>query len=171
MSAYWACAQTAPQREAAAQHFLELGGYQVYLPRLRLIRPRHGRKVEFRQPLFPSYLFVLITAGWWSARWCPHVVRLLTAGDGPMHVPDAIVDEIKSRERGGLVELPRRDAFKPGDQVKVTQGPFLNCLGLYQGQRGRERVLVLLSLLGSPQRVELPKSDVEALRIDGAPLL
>ena len=62
-------------------------------------------------------MFVLITRGWWTARWCPGVVRLLTAGDAPISVPDAIVDEIKGRERGGLVELPRRDGLKAGDQV------------------------------------------------------
>ena len=67
--AYWACAQTEPQREAAAMHFLQLGGYTVYLPRLRVVRPRRGRKVTLCPALFPSYLFVLITSGWWAARW------------------------------------------------------------------------------------------------------
>ena len=101
---YWCCAQTEPKCEAAATHFLGLGGYQVYCPRLQLVRPRHGRKDP---PLFPGYLFVLITVGWWSARWSPGVVRLLTAGDAPMPVPDALIAEIRSRERNGLVELPK----------------------------------------------------------------
>ena len=160
---YWACVQSEPRRESAAQHFLQLNGYQVYLPRLRVVRPRRGRKVTLCPALFPSYLFVLITSGWWAARWCPHVVRLLAAGDEPMHVPDAIVDEIRSRERGGLVELPRRDGFKAGDRVRILQGPFEGHLGLYAGMRPHERVLVLLALLGGEQRVELPKADIEAV--------
>src|SRR6516164_475476 len=106
---YWCCAQTEPQREAAATHFLGLAGYEVYCPRLRLVRPRRGRKVVSHPPLFPSYLFIAITAGWWNARWCPGIVKLLTAGDAPMPVPDSLIFEIKSRERGGLVELPRRE--------------------------------------------------------------
>jgi hypothetical protein len=61
--AYWACAQTEPKREAAATHFLGLAGYEVYCPRLRLIRPRRGRRVETRPALFPSYLFILIQSG------------------------------------------------------------------------------------------------------------
>jgi transcription antitermination factor NusG len=159
---YWACAQTAPAREAAAKHFLELGGYQVYLPRLRVIRSRRGRRIEIKRVLFPSYLFVRVTAGWWTARWCPHVVRLLTCGggDGPMHVSDAIIAEIKSRERNGAVELPRR-GLKLGDQVKVVQGPFTGHLGLYEGMRGPERILVLLRLLGSQQKVELASDAVK----------
>ena len=162
--AYWTCAQTEPQREAVAQHFLGLAGYETYLPRLRLLRARRGRKIESRPPLFPSYMFVLITRGWWTARWCPGVVRLLTAGDAPMSVPDAIVDEIRGRERGGLVELPRRDGLKAGDQVRILAGPFEGYLGLYAGMRPHERVLVLLALLGGEQRVELARENIEAVR-------
>ena len=161
---YWGCGQTEPRREAAAQHFLQLGGFEVYCPRLRLVRPRRGRKVVSHPPLFPSYLFIRIISGWWAARWSIGMVRLLTAGDTPMPVPDSLIFEIKSRERGGLVELPRREKFKAGDRVRILQGPFEGHLGLYAGMRPHERVLVLLALLGGEQRVELPKADIEAVR-------
>ena len=161
---YWCCGQTEPHREAAATHFLGLAGYETYCPRLKLVRPRRGRKVVSHPPLFPSYLFIAITAGWWNARWCPGIVKLLTAGDAPMPVPDSLIFEIKSRERGGLVELPRREKFKAGDRVRILQGPFEGHLGLYAGMRPHERVLVLLALLGGEQRVELPKADIEAVR-------
>jgi transcriptional antiterminator RfaH len=159
---YWCVARTEPRRESAAQHFLQLAGYTVYLPRLRVVRARHGRKTERRPVLFPSYLFVLVQSGWWSARWCPGVASLLTSGDAPMPVPDVLIAEIRSRECNGLVELPRRDGFKAGDRVRVTQGPLLGHIGLYAGMRPHERVLVLLGLLGAEQRVELPKADIEA---------
>jgi transcriptional antiterminator RfaH len=159
---YWCCAQTEPKREAAATHFLQLGGYTVYCPRLRLIRPRRGRKVVSHPPLFPSYLFVLITAGWWNARWCPGVVKLLANGDAPMPVPDVLIAELHARERGGLVELlPPPGALRPGDRVRVTAGPFTGQLGLYAGMRAHERVLVLLAILGGQVRTELAKDAVE----------
>jgi transcriptional antiterminator RfaH len=160
---YWACAQTEPRREAAAQHFLELAGYRTYLPRLRLVRPGRGRKIETRPPLFPAYVFVWIVEGWWSARWCPHIVRLIAAGDGPVHVSAAVVDEIKARERDGLVELPKREAFRVGDAVRVSHGPFAGCVGLYAGMRPHERVLILLALLGGQRPVELARGAVEAM--------
>jgi transcriptional antiterminator RfaH len=62
-----------------------------------------------------------------------------------------------------LVELPPPRGLKAGDRVRVTQGPFAGHLGLYAGMRPRERVLVLLQLLGSAQRVELGRDDVEPL--------
>ena len=158
--AYWACAQVAPQQERAAQHFLGLAGYQTYLPRLRLERRSHGRRIVTKPPLFPSYVFVAIVSGWWAARWCPHVVRLILNGATPAVVADSVIDEIRSRERGGLVELPKPAGFNPGDRVRVLAGPLQGRLGLYAGQRPHERVLVLLALLGGEQRVKLAKKDM-----------
>ena len=63
-----------------------------------------------------------------------------------------------------MVELPRREGFKAGEQVRILAGPFEGHLGLYAGMRAHERVLVLLALLGGQQRVELPKADIEAVR-------
>jgi len=161
---YWCCGQTEPHREAAATHFLGLAGYEVYCPRLRLVRPRRGRKVVSHPPLFPSYLFIAITAGWWNARWCPGIVKLLTAGDAPMPVPDSLIFEIKSRERGGLVELPRREKFKAGDRVRILHGPFTGHLAIFADMRPRQRVEILLQLLGGEQRVTLAKKDIEVVR-------
>src|SRR5262249_11965806 len=128
--AYWACAQVAPQQERAAQHFLGLAGYQTSLPRLRLERRSHGRVVT-KPPLFPSYVFVAIVSGWWAARWCPHVVRLILNGATSAVVADSVIDEIRSRERGGLVELPKPAGFNPGERVRVLAGPLPRHLRLH----------------------------------------
>ena len=114
--------------------------------------------------MFPGYAFVAIEAQWHTARWSIGVIGLIMDGLRPARVADHIIDEIRARERGGLVELPRRDGFKIGEQVRILQGPLARHLGLYVGMRPCERVLVLLALLGGQQRVELPKDDVEAVR-------
>jgi len=59
--------------------------------------------------------------------------------------------------------LPKREAFQVGDQVRITAGAFAGDLGLYQGMRARDRILVLLALLGGQSRVELDKDAVEAV--------
>jgi hypothetical protein len=45
--------------------------------------------------------------------------------------------------------------------VRVLHGPFANRVGLYAGMKPRERVAVLLTLLGGSRRVELADGDVE----------
>jgi transcriptional antiterminator RfaH len=160
---FWAAVRAQPQREALAAHFLGLRGYTVYLPRLREHRVSRGAQIEARPPLFPGYLFVEIVAGWWEARWCPGTLGLVMNSGLPARVPDRVVDGIRKRERNGLIELPRPPKFRPGNRVRVLRGPFAGHIGLYAGMKPRERVEVLLSLLGSQQRVTLAASTVEAV--------
>ena len=163
--AYWACAQVEPQRERIAQHFLGLSGFQSYCPRLRITRRRPGgRSIETRPALFPSYLFVPITIGWWSARWCPGVTRLILAGDAPAIVPDQVIAEIKSRERDGLIDLPKPPPLSRGARVRILRGPFTGHLAIFADMRPRQRVEILLQLLGGEQRVTLAKKDIEVVR-------
>jgi transcription antitermination factor NusG len=157
---YWCCAQVEPRRERLASYTLGLAGYEIYQPLLReQRRSRHGsRKIIVTPPLFPGYLFVWVVRGWWDARWSPGVVRLIMDGLLPARVPDAVVNEIRSRERNGFVELPKVYGLKPGMRVKVLQGPLQDQIGLRAALRPHERVLVLLQLLGSQQRVELARA-------------
>jgi len=161
--AYWCAARLQGHREALALHCLGLAGYETYYPRLRDRRVRHGRRIELRPPLFPGYAFIAIELQWHTARWTAGVINLIMDGTGPARVSDDVIAEIRSRERGGLVELPKPAGLKLGDQVRVLAGPLQGQFGLYQGQRPHERVLVLLALLGGQRRVELAKGDIEAI--------
>ena len=158
---YWACARTELRREAVAVRYLRLAGYETYLPQLRAQRRVAGRKIEARLPLFPNYCFLAIEGAWHSARWTVGVLSLIMDGERPARVPDAVIAEIRSRERKGLVELPSR--FKRGDAVRILRGPFREQVAIYAGMKAHERVDVLLSLLGGEHRVTLPRGDVEAV--------
>ena len=160
---YWDCAQVEPRRERLASHCLGLAGYEIYQPLLREQRRSHGRKITVTPPLFPGYLFVWVVRGWWDARWSPGVVRLIMDGLLPARVPDAVIDEIRSRERGGFVELLKPRGLRPGMRVRVISGPLSAQIGLLAVLRPHERVLVLLNLLGGQQRVELAQSAIEAV--------
>jgi transcriptional antiterminator RfaH len=158
---FWACAQLQPQRERLALHCLALAGYAVYRPLLRQHRVSRGRRIEATPALFPGYAFVLIELQWHAARWAPGVTRIVLDGASPARVPDGVIHEIRSRERGGLVELPPR--FKRGDPVRIKVGVFRERLALYQEQAAHDRVAVLLSLLGGQRRLTLRAGDVEAV--------
>jgi transcriptional antiterminator RfaH len=158
--AYWTCAQLLANRTALALHCLTLAGYEVYHPRLRVHRRNHGRRIEAAPPLFPGYCFVAIELQWHTARWTPGVIRLVLDGTGPARVPDSVIAELRGRERGGLIELPKPPSLRAGDAVRILHGPFAGHLGLYAGMRPRERVEVLLALLGGRSRVLLPENHI-----------
>ena len=99
--AYWAACRLQPHRTALALHVLGLRGFETYCPRLRERRTVRGRRVQCEVPLFPSYAFIRIELQWHAARWCPGVVRLVMDGMQPAKVPDAVIEEIRGRERNG----------------------------------------------------------------------
>jgi transcriptional antiterminator RfaH len=162
---FWCCAQLENNHIGLALHCLALAGYQTYAPRLRTVRVAHGRKLESRPLLFPSYVFVWIVAQWHAARWAPGVTRLVMAGDAvPARVPDGVIDELRAREgRDGLIVLPPPPGLKTGDRVRIVRGPFADRLACFAGMSGRDRVAVLLELLGRQQRVSLARDAVERL--------
>jgi transcription antitermination factor NusG len=160
---YWACAQLLPSKAALALHCLTAAGYVTYYPRLREQRRSYGRKIEVRPPLFLNYAFIQIELQWHAARWAPGVCRLVTNGDGrPAIVSETIISEIRARERNGLVELPK-PALALGAKVRVIEGPLSGIEGLYAGMKPRQRVEVLLQILGGAHRVTLPAGDVDAV--------
>jgi transcriptional antiterminator RfaH len=161
MPSFWCAARLMHRREALALHCLGLAGYLTYCPRLRAQRLSHGRRIEVRPLLFPGYCFVWIELQWHAARWSPGTCGLIMAGDGPARVPEAVIDEIRGRERDGLVELPKPPGLQHGDAIRVVHGPLQGLCGLYDGMKPRERVAVLLQILGDRQRVELAANAIE----------
>ena len=162
--AYWVVSRLAPKHEALALHCLALAGYEVYLPRLRERRVIRHRKVEITPPLFPGYCFTLIRLQWNAARWAPGTFGLIMDGDRPAKVAEAVIAEIRSRERGGLIDLPKPPPLRRGNRVRILHGPFRGHLAIFADMKPRERVEVLLHLLGGEQRVTMAKQDVEALK-------
>jgi transcriptional antiterminator RfaH len=138
--ACWTVAQLQPQRDRLALHCLGLAGFETYQPRLREVR---------RSALFPGYAFVVIELQWHAARWCPGVVRLVMDGLQPAKVPDAVIEEVRGRERNGAVELPKR-ALRRGDRVKILAGPFCGHLAIFADISAHERVAVLLRGIQAP---------------------
>jgi transcriptional antiterminator RfaH len=165
MTAHWYVVQTRPHVEVRAAQHLQRQGFATYLPR-HLKRRRHARRTEIvAAPLFPRYLFVRVdmaTQRWRSIHSTIGVSRLVCNGDDPAVVPDAVIAALRSHERDGYVRLPARPLFKPGEAVRILDGAFASCPGLYDGMASGERVAVLLDLLGRKVRILLESDSVVA---------
>jgi len=155
----WYVAQTHPRAEAKAAAHLDRQGFRVYLPRF-LKRRRHARKVDtVATPLFPRYLFVAIdpvTQRWRAIQSTVGVSQLVCNGELPTAVDDNIIADLRAREGdNGFVQLDQQPKFNPGDKLRLLDGAFTDCLGLYDGMRDGDRVAVLLDLLGRKVRVTM----------------
>lgn len=159
----WGVIQTKPLKERAVCRQLQERGLRSYLPLYRRRPPRSDRPPVLA-PLFPGYLFVDVSEreSAYRAMWTPGVLRLLATDNRPHVVPDELVEEIRSRERGrGYVILRKR--FSPREKVRITRGLLAGFEGVFQQETSDgERVRLLLSHLGYQAMVELPTEDLES---------
>lgn len=167
--------QTAPQWYAVLAHahsenkaaaHLERQGFQTYFPRY-LKRRRHARRVEtVAAPLFPRYLFVAIdvaTQRWRAIQSTVGVVGLVRNGEALAAVPPQVIGALKDREdERGFIQISDKPRFMPGDKVRVIDGAFSNCFGLFEGS-DEDRVSILLDLLGRKVRVTIDDLSVAAV--------
>jgi transcriptional antiterminator RfaH len=166
MTSRWYVVQTQPHAETKAMGHLIRQGFAAYLP-CYLKRRRHARRIEMvAAPLFPRYLFVTVdmaTQRWRSIHSTTGVARLVCNGDDPAPVPPDVVAALQRREDdAGFVKLERRQPFAPGERVRVVEGVFADNLGLFEGMADRERVAILLDLLGRKVRILLDEGAITA---------
>jgi transcriptional antiterminator RfaH len=162
----WYVVQTHPRSEVRANEHLARQGFDVYLPRYQR-RRRHARKVDVvAAPLFPGYLFVAVDIArqrWRCIRSTVGVRHLICHGNDPVPISAVIVEDLRAREgEAGLIRLPMRPPCAPGEKLRVLDGVFSACLGLYDGMTDGERVAVLLDMLGRKVRVLLDYDSVAA---------
>jgi transcriptional antiterminator RfaH len=162
----WYVVQTQVNGELKAAQNLMRQGFEIYLPRY-LKRRRHARKTDFTaKPLFPRYLFVAIdmaTQRWRSIQSTLGVAHLVSNGDDPAMLPEGVVPALKAREDDkGFITIDSKPAFAQGDKIRVLAGVFTECAGLFNGIADRDRVSILLDLLGRKVRVCLDADMVAA---------
>ena len=91
----------------------------------------------------------------------PGVVNIVSMGREPAALADAVIEDIRAREdEGGLIDLERERALRPGEEVRVCEGPFRDAVGLFAAPGDRERVVVLLHLLGREVRARIPLANL-----------
>lgn len=162
----WYVVQSQPNAEAKAVNHLSRQGYNTYLPRY-LKRRRHARRVEIvSASLFPRYLFVGIDLNvqrWRSIFSTVGVSRLVCHGELPTPIASSVIEGLKAREdESGFIQLDQRLKFRPGDKIRVMDGVFGDCLGLYEGMKDSDRVAILLDLLGRKVRVTVNMDSLAA---------
>ena len=164
ISRSWYLVYCKPRQEAVARENLERQGYQAYLPYMRELRRRGGKRIATIAPMFPRYLFVLLSRqvdNWAPIRSTLGVVSLVRFGPAAARVPDDLVAALRSREDAQGIQILPVEGYKPGRRVRITQGSFAGYEGIFQAASGRDRVTVLLDILGRRARTVVASDSIE----------
>lgn len=159
---YWAVAQTISTREDTVAQRLDRIGYEVISPKARF---RVGRMYRVAA-VFPGYVFLKIHEGWYDAKWCMGVLRLIMNGESPAQLPDwEVVKIMEATGKNGLVKIAKAKPTPPqtqiaeGSLVRILTGSFRGINAIYAGMSVHERQCVLLDLLGRQVKTELAVDD------------
>jgi transcription elongation factor/antiterminator RfaH len=160
--ARWYAVKCQPNREALAERHLLNQGFPVFYPRHQRVR-RHARKVDIvRVSFFPGYLFVKLDVTrdrWRCVNSTCGVSQLVMQGSAPAPVPVGVIEQLQLRCDARNI-LGSNTELQPGQPVRILTGALADFVGSLEKQEAADRVRVLLTILGKPTAVVLPRTSV-----------
>jgi transcriptional antiterminator RfaH len=162
-AAGWYCVRTKPKHEhIAAANLARQAGLEIFCPRLRVQRTTRRGIVRVLEPLFPCYLFVrcILEEKLDDMRYTNGVGSLVNFGGHIPRVPDEVVAGLRAYFADEEF-LAVRDELLPGTEVIVAEGAFEGMrASVLRVLPARQRVQVLLEILGRPTEVEVERACV-----------
>ncbi len=162
--AQWHLLYTKPHKEPQVNRLLIERDIETFFPVVQLERG-YGRGIRV-EPFFPHYLFARFDARVGDSltlQWLAGVRTIVHFGDRPAVVPDEAIAELRQRMEpfDEQVLHPGEWRFRAGEYVEIVKGPFVGLDAIFQkGLKSKDRVQVLLHVLGSWNRVELGTSEI-----------
>lgn len=140
--------------------------FRVIVPEQTEIEVKDGVKKEKVKKMFPGYVLVemiMSDEAWYVIRNTPGVTGFIgSSGKGAKPVP-LLPNEIdRILTNMGMSRLDAGSELKPGEKVKVVDGPFKNMYGKIDAIDEENQMLkVLIDLFGQETPVEVMLSQVE----------
>ncbi len=138
---------------------------QVVIPTEEEIEVRGGQRRNVTKKTLPGYVLIQMRMNdqsWNIVRNTPGVTGFVGTGNKPTPLTAEEVDQILTQM---TAEAPKvKVGFRKGQSVRVTDGPFIDFVGVVDeisAEKGK--VKVLLSLFGRETPVELDFLQVEKL--------
>jgi transcriptional antiterminator RfaH len=156
----WHVVQTEGRREVTAGEEIDKLGFAVWVPSFeKLIVDRRSpsrarRKKLVRRPVFPNYLLVGFkpSAKWSDIAHARGVTGIVMAATRPEPVPTDAVERLITAARRNFDE-EIASMFKPGNKVRLTDGPFRFFTGEIEDVDSNLRIIALIDAFGRKVRL------------------
>ncbi|MFC1910764.1 transcription termination/antitermination protein NusG [Chloroflexota bacterium] len=138
---------------------------QIVIPTEKEIEVHSGKKRDVTRKILPGYVLIEMAMSdhcWNIVRNTPGVTGFVSSGNKPTPLPENEIGAIlkQMKEEAPKVKI----GFRQGQSVKVTDGPFVESVGLVDDiNEEKGKVKVLLTLFGRETPVELDFLQVERL--------
>ncbi len=139
--------------------------FEIVIPTEEEIEVRNGQRRTVSKKLLPGYVLVqmmMSDQSWGMVRNTPGVTGFVGSNNKPVPLQE---EEVNRVLRQMEAEAPKvKVGFRKGQSVRVTDGPFIDFMGVVDDiSMEKGKVKVLLSLFGRETPVELDFLQVEKL--------
>lgn len=160
-SPMWFALYTMPQSEQSVLRHLNARGIESFLPTYESIHVwKNRQRVNVVRPLFPSYVFVRIhAAARGSVLGSPGALRIVGNGQGPVPVPEAEIEFLRSDFCRKRAE-PYLDLVI-GKKVRIKDGPMQGVQGTLVQKKNSLRFVLTIALINQNAALEVRADDLE----------
>ncbi|MDD4910258.1 MAG: transcription termination/antitermination protein NusG [Candidatus Omnitrophica bacterium] len=140
---------------------------QILIPTEKVSEIRSGKRRISERKFFPGYILVEMELNddtYFLFKTTPGVTGFIGLGKKPSALPEAEVEGILKRSQDTQVKPSPKIVFEKGEQVRVTDGPFVNFNGTIDEvhpDKGKLKVNVMI--FGRATPVELEYWQVEKI--------
>jgi transcriptional antiterminator RfaH len=161
----WLLLQVKPRQELRALENLERQNGECYCPQMQVEKLSRGKRINVKEPLFPSYLFINAQPEqngltYTSIRSSRGVSKIVGFGVEPIKIPESLIKELKLLEQLDLTHVNAEGLPQVGDQVDILDGPFKWLQAIYSHTDGEQRSIVLISLLHQQTPASLANAQI-----------
>lgn len=159
----WYAVFTIPQNEKSVIKHLGLRGIESFLPTYETTRVwKNRQKKKLVMPLFPTYLFVHISAGERvKVLQSPGVLQIVGNSREPVPLSELEIELLRSGFNSGRVE-PYRELVI-GEKVRIKNGVMQGVRGTLVRKGGDMRFILTLELINQHAAVQVNAEDLEPL--------
>ena len=161
----WFAICTHSKQEERAYHNLQASGVECFNPKIKECRRNQftGAVTHITRPLFPRYLFARfsIQSSLRKVSFCRGVLKVVSFNAKPAPIDPEVIELLQARVgNDGLLKIG--EPLKPGDEVRIKDGPWKALVGVVERNlQSGERVELLLTAINYQGRLMIEREWIE----------
>ena len=159
---HWYAAYVVARHEKVVARQLALRSVESFLPLFCTVHYWNTRRAQVELPIFPSYLFVRISAAErLRVLEVPGVVHIVSFQGVPAVVPDEDIARLRT-----VLELRQSEPcpyITAGRRIRIKAGPLQGLEGIVVRQNSQTRIIVSVDFIQRSASVELQPEDLQCL--------
>ena len=157
---HWYVLHIKPRKDEVVKALLGRINIETFYPKVKV---KKGKDMKI-EPLFPLYMFAKfsIPDDYINVKFCRGVRKIVMFGQNIPYLPDEFIENLKTIPENVIID--DKPDFKPGDIVKIKEGPFRGLIGeIVKTTDKNKRVTLLLKATSFSPKVVVPAEHLERI--------